>query len=128
MLSGRYRDFKLCSKWDNGLESCRLPGCNFPIGDVQHFLSGECPALRNALVSSLTNSLRTLQASFPFLVPPVLSALRRGSLEWSKFVLDPSTDVTVISLKQEHGPTVVWPLFRLSRAFVWSMQREIENS
>ena len=119
-----HRDFKLLSKWDNGLESCRLPGCNFLVGDVEHLLSGDCPALRDALATTLSSSIKILQDESPLLVPPIFSALNRGSFGWTQFVLDPSVDVNVIKIKQMFGSQYVWPLFRMSRAYVRCMHRE----
>ena len=40
------------------------------------------------------------------------------------FILDLYTDPLVIKIRQEFGPEMVWPLFRLSRAYVWTMDRE----
>ena len=90
----------------------------------EHLLSGECPALQHTLHETLSSSLNLLSHSSPLLVPPVLSALSRGSFEWTKSLLNPSVDIEVIRLKQMYGDRFVWPLFRLSRAYIWCMDKE----
>ena len=42
----------------------------------------------------------------------------------SQFLLDPSTNPQVISLVQQHGQgPVLGPLFKVSRAWIWSAHR-----
>ena len=68
ILSGRYRDFKLLSKFNEGdSETCKLPGCSAPVGDCTHLLSGECLALKDALSLTLNYSLFLLTVSCSFL-------------------------------------------------------------
>ena len=122
IISGRYRDDKLVSRWKNTSGACSM--CSYVCGDTVHLLSGECPPLQIALNSTLNHSLILLRDSCPELVSPVVSALRKGALEWATFILNPSTTKEVIRLVQEHGSQFIWPLFRLSRAFVWCMHKE----
>ena len=61
--------------------------------------------------------------SFQHLALPLLSALQGGKIQISTFILDPSTDVQVIALRQEWGPEVLLPIFRASRAWVWCVHR-----
>ena len=124
ILSGRYRDFKLLAKINNDSENCKLPGCVALVGDCEHLLSGDCPALQHSLHETLSSSLNLLSLSSPLLVPPVLLALSRGSFEWTKFLLNPSVDVEVLKLKQIYGENFVWPHLRLSRAYIWCMDKE----
>ena len=126
ILCGQYKDDYRLSKWDSSGKSsgcCSMPGCGYFPGDVLHYLSGDCPALCFALSSTLTNSLNLLP-SFPDLSSPVLSALNRPAVDWAKFVLDPTTDVQVIRLKQDFGSKSIWPLLKLACAFVWTMHRQ----
>ena len=72
-MSGRYRDDYLMSKWHGATDCCRLPNCGFYPGDLVHFLSGSCPALRDALSNTLQHSLDGL-TNTPYLIPPIVSA------------------------------------------------------
>ena len=49
MLSGRYRTDSFAAKWLGGNGSCTLPGCQFPIGNLEHLLSGDCLPLRETM-------------------------------------------------------------------------------
>ena len=124
ILTGKYRDDKLLSKFSEGLSgSCTLPGCNFYPGDCTHWLSFKCPALSSALSSTLNHSLEVLKP-FPFLLEIVCSALSRSPKDWAQFIIDPSTDAAVIVHKQQFGDQSIWPLFKLSRAMIWCFHRE----
>ena len=123
IISGRYRDFKLMAKFNNDSENCKLPGCESLVGDIKNLLSGDCPALKDALLATLSHSLLLLQSSSPLLVPPVLSAMERSSFEFVRFILNTSVDEEAVKLKQLFGTEFIWPLFRLSRAYVWCMHR-----
>ena len=72
--------------------------CSYVCGDCVHLLSGECPALQEALLSTLKHSLVILNASCPELLIPVKSALGRGALEWATFILNPTTNAEVIKI------------------------------
>ena len=91
-------------------------------GDTAHILSGECPALLPALSSTIAN-IQHQFTSFQHLALPLLSALQGDKIQISTFILDPSTDVQVIALRQEWGPEVLLPIFRASRAWVWCVHR-----
>ena len=121
ILTGPYRDDYLCSKWDNQSGNCKM--CNFFPGDCLHYLSGTCSYLSEALSQTLQHSLDILSTT-PLLLDTVLSSLQQPSDQWVKFILDPSTDRNVIKIKQEFGVRAIWPLFRLSRAYIWSMHRQ----
>ena len=123
ILSGRYRDDKLLSRFNNSSGACSLPSCSSLCGDSLHLLSGECSALRDALLTTLNNCLHFLSISHPILIPPVIDALHRGPLEFVRLILDPSSDVNVIRISQEYGQTFIWPLFRVGRAYVWTMHK-----
>ena len=123
MLRGRYRTCWLRRHFGLGeTGACRLPGCGMVPGDTAHILSGQCPALVPALSSTITN-IQHQFTSFQHLALPLLSALQGGKIHISTFILDPSTDVQVIALRQEWGPEVLLPIFRASRAWVWCVHR-----
>ena len=123
MLSGRYRTCWLRRHFGFGeTGACRLPGCGITPGDTAHILSGECPALLPALTATIYN-IQDQFSPFPQLLVPLLSSLQGDRLQISTFILDPSTDSKVISLQQEFGQEVLRPIFRASRAWVWSVHR-----
>ena len=117
IITGRYRDDYLSSKWDGGSDCCRLPDCGFFPGDCVHYLSGKCPALRDALMSTLNLLLSSLSDT-PYLIPPIISAWNSSCDEWAKFIVDPSCNADVIRIKQELGPNSIWSLFKVSRAYI----------
>ena len=110
------------SKW-NPQSSGNCSNCNFFPGDVTHYLSGSCPSLSAQLKLTLDRSL-TILASTPLLLQPVLFALNSHPDEWAAFVVDPFVNSQVIAIRQTFGSEAVWPLFRLSRAYIWCMDRE----
>ena len=121
ILSGRYRDDYLSSKWSDNPGNCSNCG-QYP-GNVTHYLSGNCPALSTSLMNTLEHSLSSLPL-FPDFASIVHCALSRSSFEWTKFVLDPTTDPQVINIKQNYGVTSIWPLLKLCRGYVWTMHRQ----
>ena len=122
MLGGRYRLCWLHRHWTGESGACRLPGCNVIPGDIAHILSGECTALKPALNKTLDH-VNEILTPFPLLLPPVLAALQGDREALTTFILDPSTDPEVISLAQLHGPGILFPLLRVSRAWVWAAHR-----
>ena len=122
MLSGRYRSCWLRRHWTQESGACRLPGCNMIPGDVAHILSGECTALQSTLAQALL-SIQELLSPYPRLLPPVVAALQSDREIFTTFILDPSTDAAVISLVQQHGSSILYPLFSVSRAWVWAAHR-----
>ena len=122
MLSGRYRTCWLRRHFGLGeTGACRLPGCGMVPGDTA-LLRGECPALLPALSSTISN-LQQQFSSCQQLALPLLSALQGDRMQISTFILDPSTNSQVIALRQEFDPEVLLPIFRASRAWVWSVHR-----
>ena len=78
--------------------------------------------LARVLSATLLHSMNSLSI-FPLLIPPVILALNGSPTEWALFILDPLTDQNVIRIRQELGPKSIWPLFRLSRVYIWTMNR-----
>ena len=123
MLSGRYRSCWLRRHWTGESGACRLPGCGHVPGDVPHLLTAECPALQPYLATTLPHLLQMLSLSQD-LLSLVLKAMTSDRDTATSFILDPSTHPTVISLVQQFGQgPVLEPLFRVSRAWIWSAHR-----
>ena len=91
-------------------------------GDIAHILSGECSALKPALNKTLDH-VKEILTPHPLLLSPVLAALQGDREALTTFILDPSTDPEVISLAKLHGPGILFPLLRVSRACVWAAHR-----
>ena len=121
----RYRSCWLRRHWTWETGVCRLLGCDLVPGDVAHLLSGKCPALQPHLAKTLHNFFEMLaHQSPPTLLPPVLSALHGDRESVTTFMLDPSTDPSVIQLSQTYGQVaVLTPLFQAARAWVWCTHR-----
>ena len=127
-LTGTYRCDALLAKFLGGSEqdldvSCKLPGCNSSVGDAVHLLSGLCPPLRPKLEANLKRGLISLSDS-PILFDRVSSALQGSPEDWCRLLVDPTTDPSMISLKQQHGLKALLPLLRFSRSYIWCMHRE----
>ena len=124
MLSGRYRTDWLRRHWGAGETGvCRLPGCNHPQADLEHLLTGACPAIAPTLATTL-HHWNNLLLHHPLLIPIVHAALLLPPAPFVTFLLDPSTDPSVISLTQLYGTDLLTPLFRLSRMWVWAAHRQ----
>jgi hypothetical protein len=61
---------------------------------------------------------------YPLLIVTIKNALLRMPADFVSFLLDPSTDATIIPLTQQHGKGILVPLFRFSRAWVWAAHRQ----
>ena len=58
------------------------------------------------------------------LLPLMLNAILSDKDSFTTFILDPSTNPTVIALVQQYGQgPVLGPLFQVSRACIWSAHR-----
>ena len=123
VLSGSYRSDARLAKWTGESESCSLPGCGSMKGDIQHLLSGECPALQPKLAQALSNGLAFLEP-YPYLHEQAVLSLQGPPEQWLYFLLDPSTDEKLIQYKQEYGVKSLNPVFRFSRTLIWTMHRE----
>ena len=119
MLSGRYRTDSLAAKWLGGNGSCTLPGCQFPIGNLEHLLSGDCLPLRETMCLAVKRGLSCL-AVYPLLLDTVCEVLKRTNLiDWMSIILDPSPFPEAIVIAQNYGSESIWPLFPVSRTILW---------
>ena len=123
MLSGRYRSCWLHRHWAGETGACRLHGCGQVPGDVAHLLSGECPALQPHLATTLSNIIAMLSPNKQ-LLSLMLNTILSEKDTSTTFILDPSTNPTVIALVQQYGQgPVLGPLFQVSRAWIWFAHR-----
>ena len=124
MLSGRYRSDWQRRHWGPGeTGACRLPSCSSQQGDLEHLLTAACPALASALARTLQHCTSFLSSN-PVLLSTVQAALAREPGDFVSFVLDPSTDRAVLALVQQHDSSILAPLFRFSRAWIWAAHRD----
>ena len=124
MMSGRYRSCWLRRHWSGESGACRLPDCGQVPGDVAHLLSAECPALQPYLATTLTHILAMLSPNKDLLSLFVNVVSDNDKESATSFFLDPSTNPRVIALVQQCGQgPVLEPLFRVSRAWIWSAHR-----
>ena len=122
ILSGRYRDNYIMSKFNRENSGC-CSMCYYYPGNVQHYLSGLCPALSSQLHTCLQHSLNIL-SNTPYLLESLYSAISKSAEDWIYLIADPATNSDVIKIRQHYGSKSIWPLFRLSRAYIWCMHCE----
>ena len=123
MVSGQYRSCWLRRHWTGESGACRLPDCGQVPGDVAHLLSAQCLALQPYLATTLPHLLAMLSPNKD-LLSLVLNAVTSDKETATSFFLDPSTNPMVIALVQQYGQgPVLGPLFRVSRAWIWSAHR-----
>ena len=122
MISGRYRTDWLRRHWTGESGACRLPACTSSQGDLPHLLSGACTALAPTLARTLQYWDKCLSLQ-PHHLLPVQAALQASPEAFTTFLLDPSSDPSVISLIQLHGKDVLNTFFRLSRSWIWAAHR-----
>ena len=111
MLSGQYCTDHLSAKWLGGNGACSLPGCGYPLGDLEHLLSGRCAPLRETTILAVTRGLSVLSA-FPILLEVINTVIKDEKIgQWISALIDPSTLLDVISIGQNTGVESIWPLF-----------------
>ena len=120
MLSGRYRSCWLRRHWTGESGACRLPDCGQVPGDVAHLLTAECPALQPYLATTLSHILAMLSPNKD-LLSLLLTAVSSDKETATSFFLD-QPKVKALVQKNGQGP-VLGPLFRVSRAWIWSAHR-----
>ena len=75
IISGRYRDDYLSSKWDGGSACCQfhIMASTLVTPPTTSQVQCTCPALKDALEATLFRSIRSLTDT-PLLIPPITSA------------------------------------------------------
>ena len=123
MIFGRYRSCWLRRHQAGGTGACKLPGCGKIPGDVAHLISDECASLQPQLSSTLVNILDFL-SPYPQLQLSLVSGLNGDRESITRFILDPSTDPTVMVLCKTYGKTEALNLiFRASCSRIWAAHR-----
>ena len=111
MLSGRYRTCWLRRHWSGNVSgTCQIPGCSDQPGTLQHIATGECPGL-----STSDN---------PVLFPVVQHYSVGDNCEFLAFLVDPTTQPTVISLTQTHGSIIIEKLCYMTRTWLFMMHKQ----
>ena len=122
MLSGRYRTQKLCSKWDNSTEHCRLsPSCQSP-EDITHIIQ-HCQALDNTR-NKLLAFTRKYCEDKPNIQEIVNTHCSPDKTNFCQFLLDCSVLPDVIIAKQTEGQMILHQLFGLTRIWCFSLNRD----
>ena len=123
MLSGRYRTCWLRRHWSGDLTgTCSIPGCPNMPGTLLHIATGECPGLVQAY-SHATALWNTFLADNPILLP-IIQLAQADRSRFLSFLLDPSTQPSVISLVQKEGNVVTDQLCYLTRTWLFIIHKE----
>ena len=123
MISGRYRTEKLSRFWsDNRLGHCLASTCDQVVGDLPHLLL-HCPSLQ-ALRASLYRMWLTKAAMYTELYNLTSQVLLSTDEVKMRFILDPTSFPTIISLTQLEGATVLDTVFYMSRTFAYALHRK----
>ena len=120
MLSGRYRTDRLARHWtrDNPNGYCRLPGCHYEEGSLDHILL-HCPALspaRQNVIKMWSNFL----VSRPVLLPILRKYTCESDTLFLQFLLDPSCLPLVISTANSQ-PDILKHCMYLTRTWCYTM-------
>ena len=124
-LSGRYRTETLCSHWSSNPGGyCLCPSCtdkHIPEDEEHIFL--HCGSLSNTR-HSLAQFTVAYSKKVPHLSNILLTFTSPSHPLFVQFMLDCSVIPDVISLAQEHGDGVLSDLFKVTRAWCYSLHRE----
>ena len=124
LLSGRYRTERLSRHWSaNPSGSCLCPSCKgLEISeDVEHILL-HCPSLSTTR-ASLAKFTLDYAADHPDIQDVLLAYTNPTNPLFVQFLLDCSVIPEVISLTQEHGTDTLFKLFKVTRAWCYSLHR-----
>ena len=124
MLSGRYRTDWLRRHWSGDSTGfCRIPGCSRSTpGTLSHLVTGDCPGLALATKEASAH-WATFLIDQPYLRPLILQAASDDSASFLAFLLDPTTNHSVISLSQTHGDLVTEHVCHLTRSWLYIHHR-----
>ena len=124
MLSGRYRTCWLRRHWSGDTSgACRVPGCSGDTpGTLLHLATGECPGLSGA-TQQATAHWADFVISHPHLSPLLKEAAESDREAFLSFLLDPTTQPTVLALVQTHGQEVIDQVCMLTRTWLYFQHR-----
>ena len=124
LLSGRYRTERLSRHWSaNPKGSCLCPSCfGLEISeDVEHILL-HCPSL-SATRASLAKFTLDYAKDNPDIQSVLLEYTKPTNPLFVQFLLDCSVIPRVISLTQLYGTNTLFKLFKVTRAWCYSLHR-----
>ena len=125
-LSGRYRCGALTRHWTTAPKSgsCEMsPLCSRTLEDVSH-IHRFCPALNNVRRGLYDFTLRFSSNLPPNLLSLIRTKCNPDSPSFVSFVLDCSVDSDVIRTSQELGPSILEPIFTVTRTWAYVLHRE----
>ena len=103
--------------------ACRVPGCSgVTPGTLQHLATGECPGLSGA-TQQATAHWADFVISHPHLLPLLKGAAGGEKEAFLSFLLDPTTQPTVLALVQTHGQEVIDQVCMLTRTWLYFQHR-----
>ena len=124
-LSGRYRTEKLSRHWSTNPEGfCQCPSClgHQVVEDEEHIL------LHCGSLAPTRTSLAMLTVSYsksnPLIGPLLLTYTNPEHPDFCQFLVDCSVLPEVITLTQQFGEFVLFKLFKVTRAWCYSLHRD----
>ena len=126
MLGSLVGDIDMITLYQNGhpvTDLVRWPGVMSSL--VMKFIYSLDLVLFSALstLKTVQNCVHYLQ-DIPHLLESFIRALSSDDICLTEFILDPSTHQFSHMIAQEMGQKAIWPLFRVSRAIIWTVHRE----
>ena len=124
-LSGRYRTEKLCRYWSNNRDGfCLLPQCTGLklIEDEEHILL-HCRSLASTR-QRLWKFTGCFASSSPVVAELLLTFTNPYHPLFSQFLVDCSVIPQVITLVQQYGKEVLYPLFKVTRTWCYALHRD----
>ena len=123
MLSGRYRTELLCSNWSTSSSHCKTPSCHGQgVDEDLHHILAACNSLETTR-QSLAAFTSNVCLESPQVKPIVQKFCAPTHPQFVQFLLDCSALPEVILMKQQHGPSVLNPLFRITRTWCYCLHR-----
>ena len=125
-LSGRYRTESLLKHWSSNKGGCCLlsSDCQDVIEDVEHVLQ-LCPALDVTRKNLLEfNEVFIKKLELPDIGILIQQLCSTKNEYFCQFLIDCSSLPQVIILAQHYGPSILRPLYEVSRTWIFSLHRE----
>ena len=112
--------------WSRGSTgNCEIPGCSDEPGTLLHLATGQCPSL-TAAKSKVVLLWKDFLTTNPVLFPLVSDISLGDQSHFLSFLVDPSTNPSVISLIQTNKPELdlLNKLFYLTRTWLYTLHKE----